>query len=70
MINCATCGQPLGHIDEACAICLPGFWLRGRRGEAALTERLPCTSKVVARDPKGSAIGSPAFPHTSKAEGA
>lgn len=34
--------------------------LRGPQGEAALTERLPRTSEAVTRDPKGSAVESPA----------
>lgn len=24
--NCSVCGNPLGHIDEACPRCLPNFY--------------------------------------------
>ena len=34
-LECAVCGYPLGHIDEACPRCLPGFYTPEYRGLSA-----------------------------------
>ncbi len=45
MIRCAVCGYPLGHIDDACPKCLPGFYAAPKRAES---ERLRVAQKLVA----------------------
>jgi hypothetical protein len=38
-IACSTCGYPLGHINEACPRCLPGFYWANSELETVRRER-------------------------------
>ncbi len=46
-ISCAVCGHPLGHIDEACPICLPGFYSKSKWTPSARdAERLKAAAEA------------------------